>query len=1253
MNIYCPVCFNPTTEPVCPHCETNIQHEKTLRNLEQLSGQNLPDVLRTYLEQGHQAAAGRLLGRLAHQALRVGDWHAARSYLEVSLALGEAGGGASFRAEMLRLLGGLLCRMGEMPLGSHMLDQAHAAGDPLARLEQLQVAVNMGAKSDAMHRLKQLEAESPLSARAAAWRLETIARLGNFPTDTELKSGLESATRSGDPLAEAVARRALGLWQTLHGEGEAGRENLQAAMLRLVQQGAPYESARTQVDMARALLLTAVESAPPGQEENTIQQARRWLSHAIVTFRRLGTPHADQIARDLASSLAIGRLPSLPGGNATSTSVSILWVALEGPWNETTTQAVQTAARAGGALCEPMLGGVSVLFTQAQNQGDAALVIETAFAIRDVLHHHHALAHLGPDSTYRITAGTGILPHKDGDTLILLRALPHSNLFQALRAQAGVQPDDTLYCNDMLYQNTQAAYHYTEDDPDDAAWDTAEWWAVQVPPFSPAPVTAIRRHQLPDYGGALLALDPVLTGFKLGAGRGGGIAIMGAPGTGKTRLLEVLRAELQRTTKPWIIHLRGRNAASDEPFGAIRHWLGAEVISNSQAPAERRLSHIATFRRSLIGLLMSKPLLLLVDDIHLLDSASLATLRAVLPLTISHPLLVIVTARPDTTPQAWRGLWTMLQNALPEQTILQTLPAQYAYQPKPWPEEVRQRHVLACAAVLGDTFSTVVLRNMSNERYLMRHLAALHAAGWLVPQDPGTAWAFPHTTARDALLADLPEGYRKTLHWYARQALKKAGLPDEAHVVPAGLPEPALKVSLRRAAAALEVNAPREALLHFEHALAHYDSEVAPVELWLARADSLLSLGEWTQAAAALDEITRVPDLAARDEVSAMLMQGELHYRVGEVASLFRLYEQAAAKLRTLPTTETDISEQVSLLYAQSLARYKRGELEIARSLTGGALLMAQQHDLADDLGHLWQLLADIHMARGEFGQAQRAIVHAIASYRRGQQQWGLMAPLARFGELLLKAGDLDTAAVKLRDALDLAEAAGDEPIMIQTHTLLGTLAAYKGQFGVQSSHLAAALDVASFADDPGVIIRARLHYVLGLVQEKRGFLALQQATLARQSADRTGQAPSEAYLALAVAALALQCPDDADYALAQAEKHAPTLEESAWRTLLQQLQMRLAIQRDDVAACESILTEPFVAPRDSFAQAHRHLLVGEFRAHHAQWNIAAREYEQAMRIFKLLGADYWLRMARGNLDAIAGHAPGYRNTARVNLRGE
>jgi DNA-binding CsgD family transcriptional regulator len=127
--------------------------------------------------------------------------------------------------------------------------------------------------------------------------------------------------------------------------------------------------------------------------------------------------------------------------------------------------------------------------------------------------------------------------------------------------------------------------------------------------------------------------------------RGGSVVLVGSLGSGKSHLSRAVVSHLrERGADPVLV--RGARPLADTPFGALHAASDARLTPLMGADAEPPAG---------------SPLLLVVDDAHLLDDASLQAVTAAVYAGRVRALLSITSAptsaHPTTMPQAVAGLW--------------------------------------------------------------------------------------------------------------------------------------------------------------------------------------------------------------------------------------------------------------------------------------------------------------------------------------------------------------------------------------------------------------------------------------------------------------------------------------------------------------------------------------------------------------------------------------------------------------------
>jgi class 3 adenylate cyclase len=122
-----------------------------------------------------------------------------------------------------------------------------------------------------------------------------------------------------------------------------------------------------------------------------------------------------------------------------------------------------------------------------------------------------------------------------------------------------------------------------------------------------------------------------------------GLGAAEAPAIARTKLRVALRA------------LAGERM--DQVQGALAHLLsvdlGREGVTTPPDPRALQSQLVLGARAVLEGLALRGPLIVAVEDLHWADAASAELLTVLLELTDTHPVMILVTARPEMEGEAW------------------------------------------------------------------------------------------------------------------------------------------------------------------------------------------------------------------------------------------------------------------------------------------------------------------------------------------------------------------------------------------------------------------------------------------------------------------------------------------------------------------------------------------------------------------------------------------------------------------------
>jgi DNA-binding CsgD family transcriptional regulator/tetratricopeptide (TPR) repeat protein len=230
----------------------------------------------------------------------------------------------------------------------------------------------------------------------------------------------------------------------------------------------------------------------------------------------------------------------------------------------------------------------------------------------------------------------------------------------------------------------------------------------------------------------------------------GGVVLAGEPGIGKTRLAReaLARAEAAGWEIEWLAATR---AAASIPFGAVSHLLPpAERLGDDRLDTLRRAAELFAERSR------GRPLLLGVDDAHLLDDASAALVHQ---LALRGLAVVVATVRtgepaPDPVIALWKdGLARRLDlSALPPSATAELLEGSLG------------------GAVDGVTRKEVLRVTAGNPLYLRELVLGGLESGTLRQVDK--VWRWRGKLAGTTRLAELVQGRLSTLDETARVAVE-------------------------------------------------------------------------------------------------------------------------------------------------------------------------------------------------------------------------------------------------------------------------------------------------------------------------------------------------------------------------------------------------------------------------------------------------------------------------------------------------
>jgi DNA-binding SARP family transcriptional activator/Tfp pilus assembly protein PilF len=658
-----------------------------------------------------------------------------------------------------------------------------------------------------------------------------------------------------------------------------------------------------------------------------------------------------------------------------------------------------------------------------------------------------------------------------------------------------------------------------------------------APPVTAAPAAAgppARAPQPPLVGRA--AAWASLVGAFDGAGAGGRLVVLeGEAGVGKTRLAEALAAhaaardaaviaracyeeELGLAFGPFVEALRAA------PPGWVQrlptHWL-AEVARllpelatgrpGQAAPdgPSARARFLEGLRQALLAATAGpEPGLLLLDDLHWADQASVELLTYLVRRLAEWPCCVLLTWRGDQVPrghplrrlarEAQRaGVATVLRlDRLGEADVAELVGAvaperageaawlyreteglpfflvEYLAAGAPpdgsLPEGVRDLlaaraaaagetgwQLLTAAAVIGRSFDVGILRQASGrgDEETVAALEELTVRGLV--REVGEAYDFTHDKLRAFVYEEAGLARRRLLHRRVAEALaRRARGRDPAalaavvgrHLQLAGEEGEAAGWFRRAGDHARAVFANREALAHYQAALAlgHRDAG----GLHEALGDLHTLQGDYDAARSSYEAAAaraRGGGLAALEH-----KLGSLHHRMGEWDAADSHFAAAAA----LAGRDGDAAARARLHADWSLTLRRRGQADQALEQAEQALALAEAAGDVQALAQAYNILGILAGGLGDRDGARRHLERSLALAEALPDPSARIAALNNLALACRAAGDLERSLDLTTSALALCASQGDRHREAALHSNLADLLHAAGRPDQAIAHL-------------------------------------------------------------------------------------------------------------------------------------------------------------------------------------------------------
>ncbi|MCR4405450.1 MAG: tetratricopeptide repeat protein [Anaerolineae bacterium] len=362
------------------------------------------------------------------------------------------------------------------------------------------------------------------------------------------------------------------------------------------------------------------------------------------------------------------------------------------------------------------------------------------------------------------------------------------------------------------------------------------------------------------------------------------------------------------------------------------------------------------------------------------------------------------------------------------------------------------RHVLACAAVLGQNFSKTLLSELvlpEQRPGLDAHLRYLHVYDFIFPHAESTdIYTFKHVVIQETVYDSLLKEAQREYHWRAGQALERlyADRLDEHleqlayHYGRSGLAAKAVPYLTEAASREALRYANDEALQYYHEALTmlpHLSPDIQPdfaLKIAMGRGDIYLLVGRYAEARTeywrGLGIIHGSPRPPSEDMTTESLAMrrkiGQCYERQGDYARAMLWYQLALTDAEVkLPLSSYAL--EVARLYSDiGWWHFRRNELDEAETWLGKALRILEGTDHHGEVASIHNRMGGVWYQRGDLDKAAQEVSAALALYESMGDLQGMARGYANLGVLALEQNRWVEAADYFQRSLETHQRTGD-----------------------------------------------------------------------------------------------------------------------------------------------------------------------------------------------------------------------------------
>ncbi|MEQ8676629.1 MAG: protein kinase [Aggregatilineales bacterium] len=408
--------------------------------------------------------------------------------------------------------------------------------------------------------------------------------------------------------------------------------------------------------------------------------------------------------------------------------------------------------------------------------------------------------------------------------------------------------------------------------------------------------------------------------------------------------------------------------------------------------------------------------------------------------------------------------------------------------------------MLRYAAILGRYQDVDVLNILDSETDASQWLIECVNAAVLEIQDG--EWRFTHDKLRDAVLADVPDDQKMTMHHQVAEEIE-ARYGSESrpallayHWGRAGDREKESHFVIIAGRQALRTGAYEESITSFERAVRlldinfaddSYDTELRSRQITLQnyQAEAYLGMGQYEQAqllyrnSLLIAEQIHTPLLMA-NSLSAL---ADVHYVLNTPGKAREYYQESLVLYREVD----DKAGIARVLHSLGNLAYDQGDHNIAKQL------YQQSMNISREIGGQWGMAGSVssvdansEISNEQLTQKNRLLTELETLTRNGEQKT-IANKLTELGEIAVDMKTYDDANEFFGRALAIKRELADMQGIVDLHNKIGSVSIQMGNFTNASKHLRRALQKASDTDRKDDLLKTLMNVVhLRVAEDKK-----------------------------------------------------------------------------------------------------------------------------------------------------------------------